>query len=253
MTAEKKYTTPVTETQRQHVTIRAFEDKPIPDGMVQTLLDAGRRAPTSSNYQTYSIVVVKNQAVKKQLAELAGGQKHVETCPVFMAFCADIRRLEVACDMHGETLAKSLETSLVSTVDASLVGMSVMTAAESFGLGVVMIGGMRNYPRKVADLLGFPPGVYVVYGMCLGWPIAEKVPAQKPRMPEALIVHYEQYDTSDPREKISQYDKELAIHYNVQARNLDEHAWSGVTARQVGQPRRVELRKTLEDMGFSFD
>ncbi|MEM7028747.1 MAG: NADPH-dependent oxidoreductase [Chloroflexota bacterium] len=247
------YSTPVTDVQNSHVTIRSFTDKPIPDDMVQTLLDAGRRAPTSSNMQTYSIMVVRNPETKKQLAVLAGGQKHIEVCPVFMAFCADIRRLAVACEMHGETHAKTLESSMVSTVDAALVGMSVQTAAESFGLGAVMIGGMRNHPRQVADLLGFPPGVFVVYGMCLGWPDEANIPAQKPRLPESLVVHYEKYDDSDPVERIRQYDQELAQHYDAQNRNLDQAAWTGVLAKQLNAPRRPDLRTTLEGMGFRFD
>jgi len=251
--SQSTQSTPITALQQQHVTIRAFTDQPIPAEMVQALLDSGRRAPTSSNFQTYSIIVVRDPAVKKELAVLAGNQKHVEVCPVFMAFCADIRRLEIACDMHGLSLAKSLETSMVSTVDAALVGMSVQTAAESFGLGAVMIGGMRNHPDQVADLLGFPPGVFVVYGMCIGWPEPEKVPAQKPRLPEEVVVHYEKYNTADPREQYQAYDRALAEHYGSQNRNLDEAAWTGVIAKGVSQPRRPDLRKTLEGMGFSFE
>ena len=48
-------TTPITEVQQQHVTIRAFTDQPVSDELVQALLNAGRRSPTSSNFQTYSI------------------------------------------------------------------------------------------------------------------------------------------------------------------------------------------------------
>ena len=192
--------TPITQVQQQHVTIRAFTDQPVSDALVQVLLNAARRAPTSSNYQTYNIMVVRNPETKKQLAVLAGNQKHIETCPVFFAFCADIRRLEIACQMHGEQLVKRLETTLVSSIDAALVGMSMQTAAESFGLGAVMIGGMRNHPRQVAELLGFPSGVYVVFGMCIGWPDETQIPSQKPRLPADLVIHYEQFNTSDPRD-----------------------------------------------------
>lgn len=244
---------PVTEIQHKHVTIRAFTSEPVTDDLVRALINAGRRAPTSSNLQAYSVLVVRNPEVKKQLAVIAGNQSHVETCPVFLAFCADLNRLETVCAMHGVTLAKNLEMTLIATVDAALVGMSVQTAAESFGLGAVMIGAMRNQPRQAADLLGLPPGVFVVFGMCLGWPEVEKIPAQKPRLPENLVVHYERYHTADPREQIAQYDESMAAHYNAQARNLDPAAWSGPIARQLGQPRRPDLRAHLEQMGFTFD
>lgn len=253
MSPTEPFSSPVTETQQKHVTIRAFTAQPVTDDLVRALINAGRRAPTSSNLQAYSVVIVRNAEVKKQLAVLAGNQRHVETCPVFLAFCADLHRLESVCAMHGVTMAKNLELTIIATVDAALVGMSVQTAAESFGLGAVMIGAMRNQPRQAADLLGLPPGVFVVYGMCLGWPDLEKIPPQKPRLPENLVVHNERYHAADPREQIAEYDEALATHYNSLARNLDPAAWSGPLARQLSQPRRPDLRSHLEQMGFVFD
>lgn len=245
------FTTPVTDIQKEHVTIRSFTDQPIEDGIVADILAAARRAPTSSNMQTYSIVVVRDQVKKEKLAVLAGNQKHIETCPVFFAFCADLWRLEKSVAMHGEQFAPSLETTMVSIVDASLVGMSATTAAESHGLGGVMIGGMRNHPKEVAEILGLPSGVFVVYGLCIGWPA--DVPAQKPRLPESLVVHQDAYDTTDPVEGIQAYDQALALHYESQGRNLDKNAWSGPIASRLTSPRRPELRRTLEEMGFVFE
>jgi len=247
------YATPVTETLNNHVSIRKFNDEPIPDAMLHTILNAARRSPTSSNTQSYSLVVVRNQETKKKLAVLAGNQKHIETCDVFIAICADIRRLEVACQMHGVTLGKSLELTLVASIDAALVGMSINTAAESFGLGAVMIGGMRNHPKEAAELLGFPSGVYVVYGMCLGWSDEAQIPAQKPRMQDDLVIHYEQYDSADPTDKLAEYDRALAEHYNAQGRNLDEAAWTGVMADKFSEPRRTFLKGVLEELGFVLD
>ena len=121
-------------------------------------------------------MVVRNPETKQELAVLAGNQKHIETCPVFVAICADITRLRRACELHGETLAQNLENSMVSIVDASLVGMSLNTVAESLGYGTVMIGGIRNHPKEAADVLGLPDGVFVVYGMCIGVPARPHTP-----------------------------------------------------------------------------
>ena len=252
-TLQTTYTTPVIETLNNHVSIRDYSGKPIPDEMLRVMLNAARRSPTSSNMQAYSFVVVRNPETKKQLAVLAGNQKHVETCDVFVAICADTRNLEIACQLHGKSLARNLENLLVSSVDASLAGMSLATAAESFGLGYVMIGGMRNHPQEVAELLGFPQGVYVVYGMCLGWRIEDEIPPQKPRLPEDLVIHYERYDASDPTEKLRAHDAELSEHYVSQGRNLHPAAWTGVVASKFSQFLRPHLRSTLEKMGFSVE
>jgi len=245
-------TTPTLDVQKQHVTIRSFTDEAIPKKLLTSILEAARRSPTSSNMQAYSIIVVRNPEVKRKLAILAGNQKHVETCPVFLAFCADLHRLKQVCELHDVKMTNNLETFLVSTIDASLVGMSVQTGAESMGLGAVMIGAMRNHPQEVASLLGLPPHVYVTYGMCLGWPVNENIPPQKPRLPRDLIIHEEKYDRSNPKPKIEAYNIELAQHYVSLGKNLDPAAWSGVIARSLSGPMRPENLQRLADLGFNI-
>ena len=245
--------TPVTEVLNKHVSVRQYTDQDIDDDLLMTILNAARRSPTSSNMQTYSIVVVRNPDVKKELAVLTGGQKHIEACPVFIAFCADITRLSAICEMHGQTLSKNLETTLVSSIDAALVGMSVQTAAESFGLAGVMIGGIRNNPKEAAELLELPKGVYITYGMCLGWPKEGSMLDLKPRLAEHVVIHKETYKAENLENDIRTYNQQLKAHYEAQDRNLDDDAWSGPIARKQEKPNRPKLRETLESMGFSLD
>jgi len=243
----------VVETLNNHVTVRDFSPESISDEILESILNASRRSPSSSNLQAYSIIVVKNPASKKKLAALSGNQKHVETCPVFLAFCADISRLELAGKINDKKLAKGLELSLVATIDAALVGMSANTAAESYGLGVVMIGGIRNDPKTVAELLNLPKGSYVVYGMCLGYPKDGKLPPQKPRMAQELIIHNEVYNATNAEDLIREYDRELAAHYRKVGINQAERAWSGPVSQKLSSKRRPDLKKNLEDLGFVLD
>lgn len=246
-------TTPVVETLNNHVTIRRFTNDPIDDEMLRTILNAARRSPTSSNMQAYSLIVVRDEATKRTLAHLGNDQRHIESCAVFVAVCADIHRLNIACEMHNTQLARNFENTLVASIDAALVGMSLATAAESFGLGHCMIGAMRNHPREVAEVLGLPEGVYVVYGMTLGWPDPDKIPPQKPRLPEDLVIHYERYADEDLTSRLEDHDAELAEHYQRLGRNLHNAAWTGVMADKFDSPRRADLRETLEAMGFRFE
>ncbi len=90
MTTEKMvYETAVTQTLNQHASVRKFSDKPVPDGMLDAILAAARRSPTSSNMQTYSIIIVRSPETRQKLAVLAGNQKHIEQCAVFVGFLAD--------------------------------------------------------------------------------------------------------------------------------------------------------------------
>ncbi len=255
MTKENEtiYTTAVTEILNQHASVRSFIDKPVADDILNAILNAARRSPTSSNMQTYSIIVVRNPEMRQKLAVLAGNQKHIEQCDVFVGFLADISRLQLVSQKHDQPFAKTLETTLVATIDAALVGMSVQTAAESFGLGAVMVGGMRNQPKAVAELLNFPSGVYMVFGMSIGWPADGAIPDPlKPRLPKALVIHHEQYHRDEQRPLIDQYDAKLAEFYGQQNRNQHPAAWSGPIASRLNKPVRPHLRQELEELGFRF-
>ena len=115
------YTSNLMDILKRRASVRSFTDRHVPDAMVRAVLSAAQHAPTSSNMQAYSFVVVRDDETKLKLAELAGGQGHVAQCPVFVAICADIHRLEDAIATGGGSLAKGhMEMSLVATIDAAL-------------------------------------------------------------------------------------------------------------------------------------
>lgn len=238
------------DTLNQHVSIRNYQNAPIDDELLLTLLRAAQRTPTSSNMQAYSFVVVRDQAMKDRMAALGGDQEHIRTCTVFIAVCADISRLMRACELHGTTLARNTENLLVAAIDASIAGINLATAAESVGLGTVCIGGMRNQPVEVAAALNLPKGAFCVWGLCLGWPAT--VPPQKPRLPDDAVFHFETYQHPVDDSLLHQYDAALAEHYRAQERQSPTAAWTGVIAKKFSMPRRAELRETLEKLGFSF-
>ena len=239
------------ETLNHHVTVRDFSDEPLDDETLMTLLRAARRAPTSSNMQTYSLVVVRDPEKKKQFAEIANNQQHIITCPVFVAICADTSRLEEVSRMHDKPFVPGLELTLVSVVDAALVGMSLCLAAESLGLGTVMIGAMRNDPAAVSRLLGLPKGAFVLFGLCIGWPAHR--PSQKPRLPEDLVIHFEQYGCDHINDHIHAHDTELATHYRSRGSHTPDAAWSEPIANRLSHKTRPFMRDVLEELGFHFD
>lgn len=238
------------ETLNNRVSIRHYNTQPLDDATLLTLLNAARRSATSSNMQTYSLIVVRDPDTKTKLAELAGNQQHIIEAPVFVAICADHTRLHQAAALHGVEVAVNLELSMVAMVDAAIVGQSLALAAESLGLGTVMIGAMRNHPQEVADLLGLPDGVFVVYGLCIGW--YDDPPDQKPRLPEASMIHYERYTLPGP-DALTAHDHELAAHYRQQGRTTPDAAWTEVIAKRLVKPQRAFLRQVLEKRGFRFD
>jgi len=253
--SDTTYSNPTIDLMNSHVSVRSFTEEAVPDAMIDAVLDAARRAPTSSNWQTYSIIVVRDPDTKRRLAELAGGQRHIEQSQVFLAFAADLHRLRIATSLHGVEPASGLEHTLTPIVDAAIVGEAAQIAAESFGLGAVMVGGMRREAAEVAETLGLPPQVFVVYGMSVGWPAGDpRANGLKPRLPEKLVVHREVYSDEGAQELIEEYDRDLADFYDRQGRNVAaSRAWSEPVARGAVNLRYASLRAALDGMGFGFD
>ncbi|MCH9670488.1 MAG: NADPH-dependent oxidoreductase [Gammaproteobacteria bacterium] len=235
----------------ERVSVRSFTDAPLSDDTVDEILRAAFRAPTSSNIQSYSVIVVRDQATKEKIATIAGGQKHVVQCPVFLAFCADLTRIEYALKKNGHDLDNNnLEMGLVSSVDAALVGMSAYLAADSLGVKGVMIGAVRNDALATAQALGLPHRVYCVFGLCLGF--AESVPGQKPRMHYDAVVHREQYNSNKTVQRVTDYDEVLAAHYRSQAKVTADDSWTHEVATKFSVRPREVLREALRQRGFDF-
>ncbi len=229
--------------------IRKYTDRPVADETIEALLRAALRAPTSSNIQSYSVIVVRDQDTKDKLSLLTGKQRHIADCGVFLAFCADLTRISWAMDKNGASIAdNNLELFLVSSIDAALVGMSAYLAAESVGLSGVMIGAVRNKPEEVAQVLGLPRLSYCVFGMCLGWPA--EAPQQKPRMAYDDVVHDERYDADKVKKAVADYDRELARHYESIGKATTPDSWSHDVAAKFGARPRDDLRPVLKARGI---
>src|SRR3546814_1831639 len=80
---------PTSETIRllhDRVSVRRYTDHPVDDAHVEAILRAAFRAPTSSNIQSYSVVVVREPETLARLSVVTSNQRHVAREPVFLAF-----------------------------------------------------------------------------------------------------------------------------------------------------------------------
>lgn len=236
---------------QRHSSVRQFSNRPVDDETLRALIRAGQSASTSNHIQAYTIIRVRDQAKKDRLAVLAGDQSHVATCPLFLVFCADLKRLEAACAAQGETMCGgSVETFLLATIDAALVAQNVMVAAESLELGGVFIGGLRNNPREVCALLNIPAQVYPVFGMCLGYPAQRN--ATKPRLPLSLVLKEDCYNNDDDSERLAQYDREIREYYRVRSNGARDNSWSEGVSAMLREKQRPHMRQFLAEQGFEL-
>jgi len=239
----------IIEAQLNHRSIRKFTDKAVGDELLLDLIRAAQGAASSSFIQAYSLVQVTEADTRSKIATLAGGQSWVENAPEFLVICADLSRIEHCCIQEGMgPLEGYAEHFLAASVDAALMAQNLMLGAESAGLGAVFIGGIRNDPQQVSELLNLPDQVYPVFGLCLGWPDAE--PDLKPRLPVDVILHKDTYDASRCASDVANYDKQMQAYYASRGSNQRTSNWSAQTAVAVQQKKREHLLDFLQSQGF---
>lgn len=234
---------------KSHRSIRKFSDRAIPRELLVELIQAGQGAATSSHVQAYTVIHVKNQANREQIAELAGGQRYVATCADFLVFCADMKRPTEASEHTGANVVRGMtEQLLVATVDTALMAQNVSVAAESEGLGICYIGGIRNNPQQVSELLRLPEHVYPVFGMCLGYPDHE--PEVKPRLPVEAILK-EDYYTEDA-EQVKDFDATMQAYYQARSSSNKDSDWSHNLKPLFDNKLRPHMRDFLTERGFEM-
>ncbi|WP_386079229.1 oxygen-insensitive NADPH nitroreductase [Vreelandella sp. F11] len=234
---------------KSHRSIRKFSDQQISSELLRELIQAGQGAATSSHVQAYTVIHVKNQANREQIAELAGGQGYIATCSDFLVFCADMKRPTEASERTGANVVRGMtEQLLVATVDAALMAQNVAVAAESEGLGICYIGGIRNNPQQISDLLRLPKHVYPVFGMCLGYP--DQAPEVKPRLPVEAVLK-EDYYTEDS-EQVEAFDTTMQAYYQARSSSNKDTDWSRNLKPLFDNKLRPHMRDFLIERGFEM-
>lgn len=245
-------TNPVLETLLNHRSIRSFTDQKLAPGTLETLVAAAQSAPTSSNLQAWSVVAVEDEARRNRLADLSSRQAFIRQAPLFLCWIADNSRLTRLGEAHQRKMEglDYLESFMVALVDAALAAQNALVAAESLGLGTVYVGQLRQYPEKVSAELNLPPNAFACFGMAVGHPAMQG--AVKPRLPQSLVLHREQYQVSEEDRKIAGYDKALGD-FSL-AQGMGQQDWTQRMMSRVGTAAglsgRDRMRDALTALGF---
>lgn len=234
-----------------HRSIRKFSDKEVTREQLERIIAAGQMASTSSNVQAYSVIAVTDFEQKRALSALSGNQSYIEKCPVFLVWCADLYRLQKVSEAHlGDQpgYADSVENFIVATVDAALAAQNAAIAAESMGLGIVYIGGVRNHTAQFSERLNLPEQVYPVFGMCIGYP--DQNPGIRPRLPLEGVLHHGVYDASKTVEAVQAYDDTYTEYMRARSGGKSASAWSQVMAKRLSEPVRLHMMDFLQSKGL---
>ena len=113
---------PVLESLFKHKSIRKYKNQPLEDEKLQLIIKAAQAAPTWCNSEQVSINVVKDQALKDKMKDLAFGQTYISSCSVFLVFCADFYRISIAFEKKN----KEDFEKYITNIDTLIVGLMML-------------------------------------------------------------------------------------------------------------------------------
>jgi nitroreductase len=176
----------------RHRSIRKYKPDPIPGDILRQILEAGIAASNTGNMQVYSMIVTKDENLRKQLWEAHFRQNMVLQAPVHITFCADVNRFGKWCQARkAEPAYENLLWFCNAAIDATLASQNVALAAESFGLGVCYLGTAIYNAGRIIEILKLPKGVIPVTATVMGYP--DEQPPLTGRLPLEAVVHDETY------------------------------------------------------------
>ena len=241
--------------------IRKFLNKPISKELLSLILAAAQSAPSKSNLQQYSILVIKDQNIKNEISNLIGKTKWALTAPMFFLYLADIRRnIKITNDRGYEHKNNNVDTFMNGVIDAALSMQSTICASESLGLGVCPISMIRNIIEEVKVICKLPKGVFPIAGLALGWP--DQKSNVSIRLSQDIVIHFDKYEEKDLIQKINKYD-ERVFKKDPIPKNKQRHinlygvakkgTWSENISRQLSVPERSNFKNWLNKNGFNLE
>lgn len=237
---------------QDHRSIRSFLDKSIDDEIIDEILRSSQAMPSSINGQQTSVIVIKDKETKAKIAELAGGQPWIEAAPVFLVFVMDFYKSNIGANKNNKTqvIHESVEGTMVGAFDAGLAMGGAIISAESLGLGIVPIGGVRKKPSEIIELLGLPEYTYPTAGLAIGYPKDNS--RKKPRLPFNTFKHEEKYKVDGLKESIDEYDKNMEIYLKEIGREVEGN-WSKNTSNFYQYVYYPDVYPTMKQQKFNND
>ena len=236
--------------------VRNFKDQPVPEEIIEHLLDAANNAPTSGNIQPVSIILMQKTESRRQLAEMVGNQPWVKNAPLSMIFCLDFDRVKrwaalSGTEFKGET---ALAHFLIAYADVMCVAQTVVILAESYGLGSVYVGTIQANIDDARHCLAIPKYVLPMMVLSIGYP--KSIPNRIPKLKRDVIVHHEQYQVASDAEIKGAFEAKYGAFGGkaedylerayVEVIEADKQGSEGWTAWAAKEMTKLEIRNNAQ-------
>jgi nitroreductase len=156
--------------------VRSYRPDPVPDADLDRIAEAGWRAPSSSNRQHWTFIIVTDPGQLRALSTVWRGAGHIAGAPAAIAL--------VLPETDDD------RTRLVDYYDLGQATYAMAVAAADLGIGTGHAGvGDRD---KAREILGVPADQYVAYLLGVGYPADRPLrPIAKPdRRPVGEVIRH---------------------------------------------------------------
>jgi FMN reductase (NADPH) len=237
------------ETMMQHVSVRNFSATPLTKETKETLVRAAQSGSSSNFVQAYTLLDITDSAIRNELADISTCPAYVKKSGAFFMFIADLYRHATILESAGKPLdnIRTMESLIVAIVDTTIAAQSFVTAAESMGLGICYIGGIRNNMKRVAELLDLPPYTVPLFGMTVGKPVTRN--EVKPRLPLKNVLGENTYNREQMTD-MTEYDKITKAYYSSRQTNATNTTFSQKMVNFFKDVRRPDVGNFLKQQGF---
>lgn len=139
--------------------VRRFEDRPIPAGNIEVLMDAVRWAPSAGNLQARRFFFVLKKELRTAVAGASYAQMFIAAAPLVVVACADMERIA----QYGER-----GRGLYVVQDVAAAVENLMLQAHELGLGSCWVGAFDD--NTVSEILDLPEWVMPMAIVPVGYP-----------------------------------------------------------------------------------
>lgn len=250
-------TTPAIDLMRSHRSVREFADRPVGDDAIEAMVEAALGASSHQGLFAWTVVAVRDAERKAALQQVTGASAFIADAPVLLVWVADMSRIAQAGVDAGSGAPTGLdyiEPYTIAVTDTTMAAENATVAAESLGLGICYIGGLRRNIGAVAELLGLPEHSFALFGMTVGYP-ADEAPAPadlKPRPPLAGVLFAEQYDNAAAAAGVAEIEQTIPAYYARAGR--PGFSWRANAVRAMDAQNLMNgtgNRADLEQRGFA--
>lgn len=241
--------------QYAHCSIRQFKDEPLTNDQIQAIVQAASHTPSYMFIQAASIIGITDPQKQKAIAEICK-QPYVAECGYLFVIVADMNRdvrIAEAQSLPCENLGRT-ERFFPAFYDATLMTMNMVTAAESMGLGTVVLGSINRDMPAMIELLDLPEYTFPCLGLAVGVP--DQAPALKPRLPLDIIFMENSYKPlENPMETLEAYDADVHQYYDLRNTTTPVPPFTTQIGKYLSAPvnNQPSFLETLQKQGFLKD